>query len=113
MSIPNLELFPNRVLKGLIGSPILDHDFSHLCFGRRFQISGHFDFGIFNDVVASSVLAWVLADIASAACLAHPGSLEIMSMTFVAVICDAVDLNSANTAYDPEYHLSHCHFWYF
>ena len=82
MSIPNLELFPNRVLKGLIGSPILDHDFSHLCFGRRFQISGHFDFGIFNDVVASSVLAWVLPDIASAACLAHPGSLEIMSMTF-------------------------------
>ena len=35
-----------------------------------------------------------------------PGSLEIMSMTFVAVICDADDSCSVNTAHD---HLSQCH----
>ena len=42
------------------------------------------------------------ADTASAACPAHPGGLEIMSMTFAAVICDAADPYSENTAYDPQ-----------
>ena len=51
---------------------------------------------------ASSILTWVLADTASAACPAHPSSLEIMSMTFAAVICDADDPCSVNTAYGPE-----------
>ena len=47
-------------------------------------------------------LTLVSSDTASAAGPAHPGSLEIMSMTFVAVICDADDPCSVNTAYDPE-----------
>ena len=33
---------------------------------------------------------------------AHPSSLEIMSMTFAAVVCDADDSCSVNPAYDPE-----------
>ena len=48
---------------------------------------------------ASSILTWVLADTASAACPAHPGNLDIMSMTFAAVICDADDPRSVNTAW--------------
>ena len=39
------------------------------------------------------------ADTASAACPAHPGSLDMISMTFAAVICDADDDPcSVNTA---------------
>ena len=34
------------------GSSILYHDFGHLCFGRRIQMSGHSDFGIFNNFVS-------------------------------------------------------------
>ena len=63
---------------------------------------GHSDFGIFNNDGASSILTWVYADIASAACAAHPGSLDIISITFAAVFCDADDPYSVNTAYDPE-----------
>ena len=51
---------------------------------------------------ASFILTWVFAHTASAACPAHPGSPEIMSMTSAAVICDADDPCSVNTAYDPE-----------
>ena len=51
---------------------------------------------------ASSILTWVLADTASAACPAHTGSLDFMSITFPAVTCDADDPCSVNTAYDPE-----------
>ena len=54
--------------------------------------------GIFNNLGASSILTWVLADNASAACPEHPGSLEMISMTFAAVICDADDPCSVNTA---------------
>ena len=79
-----------------------DHDFGHLCRGRRIQISGHSDFGIFNDVGASSMLTWVQADTASAACPEHPGCLAMTSMTSAAVICDADDPCSVNTACDPE-----------
>ena len=74
------------------GSSILDHDFGHLCFGRRIQISGHSGFGIFSNVGASSILTWVQADTASATCPAHPGRLGIISITHAAVICDAEDL---------------------
>ena len=41
------------------GSSILDHDLGHLCRGRRIQISGHSDFGIFNNLGASSIFTWV------------------------------------------------------
>ena len=40
----------------------------------------------------------VLADTASATCPADPGSLAMISMTFAAVICDADDHCSVNTA---------------
>ena len=73
-----------------------------LCFGRRIQTSGHSDFRIFNSDGASTILTWVSADTASAACLAHPGSLDMTSITFAAVICAADDPCSENTAYDPE-----------
>ena len=49
-------------------------------------MSGHSDLGIFSNLGASSILPWVSADTASSACPAHPGSLEILSMTFAAVI---------------------------
>ena len=52
----------------------------------------------FKNVGASSILTWVQADTASVACLAHPGSPEIMSMTFAAVICDADDPCSVNSS---------------
>ena len=65
---------------------MLDHDFDHLCLGRCIQISGHSDFGIFNNVVASSILTWVYADTASAACPSQPGNLEMISVTYAAVI---------------------------
>ena len=34
---------------------MLDHDFGHLCRGRRIQISGRFDFGICNNFEVSSI----------------------------------------------------------
>ena len=61
-------------------------------------MSGHSDLGIFNNVEASSIFTWVLADTASAARPAHPGSLDMISMTFAAVICDADDPCAVNTA---------------
>ena len=57
---------------------------------------------IFNNFGASPILTWVLAETASAACPAQPGSLDMISMTFAAVICDADDPCSVNTAKDPE-----------
>ena len=62
------------------------------------KMSGHYDFGIFNDCGASFILTRVSADTASAACPAQPDSLEMISMTFAAVICDADDPCSVNTA---------------
>ena len=61
-------------------------------------MSGHSDLGIFNNFGASSILTWVLADAASAACPEHPGSLDMISMTYAAVIRDADDPCSVNTA---------------
>ena len=39
---------------------------------------------------------------ASAAYPAHPGSLDMISMTFSAVICDVDESCSVNTATDPD-----------
>ena len=36
--------------RGTTGSSILDHDLGHLCRGRRIQLSGHSDFGIFSTI---------------------------------------------------------------
>ena len=60
--------------------------------------SGHSDLGIFSNFGASSILTWVYADTAPAACPAHLGNLEIISMTLAAVIFDADDPCSVNTA---------------
>ena len=69
--IPNLDFFPSHVSigfsqiafpiivlpkddhtdssqRGTTGSSILDHDLGHLCRGRRIQMSGHSDLGIFQ-----------------------------------------------------------------
>ena len=81
-----------------LGSSVLDQDFGQLCFGGRIQMSGHSDLGIFNNAGASYILTWVQADTASAACPKHPGSLEMISMLLLAVICDADDPCSVNTA---------------
>ena len=44
--------WPYRFLsRGTTGSSILDNDFSHLCRGRRIQMSGHSDSGIFSNLV--------------------------------------------------------------
>ena len=119
--IPNLEFSPSHVSigfsqiafprivlpkddhtdslsRGTTGSSILDHDFGHLCRGRRIQMSGHSDLGIFNNFGACSIFTRVQADTASAACPAQPGSLEMISMTFPAVICDADGRCAVNTA---------------
>ena len=118
ISILNRELFPKCILIELSRTkddrtdfvqeeqpdlPYWTHDFGHLCFGRRIQniwIFGPWEFS--NTYGASSIFTWVLADTASAAFPEHPGSLEIMSMILAAVICDADDPCSVNTAYDPE-----------
>ena len=61
-------------------------------------MSGHSDVVIFNNFGVSSILTCVQADTASAACPAQPGSLDMISMTFAAVICDADDPCSVNAA---------------
>ena len=61
-------------------------------------MSGHSDLVLFNHVGASSIFTWVQADTASAACPSQPGNLEMISVTFAAVICDADDPCSVNTA---------------
>ena len=80
--IPNLEFSPIHVSTGVsqiafpynslakrwpyrflsrrtTRSSILDHDFGHLCRGRRIQMSGHSDLGILNNLWASSIFTWV------------------------------------------------------
>ena len=74
---------------------MLGHEISHLCFGGRIRKSGYSDFGIFNYVGASSILTWVQADTASAAC---PCSSAMTSSTFATVICDADEPCYVNTA---------------
>ena len=76
----------------------MDHDLGHLCRGQRIQKSGHSDLGTFKNLGVSSIFTWVLADTASAACPAHPSNLEMISMTYAAVMCDADDPCSVNTA---------------
>ena len=49
-------------------------------------------------LVHFSFLTWEKADTASAACPAHPGSLDIIFIIFAAVICEADDPCSVKTA---------------
>ena len=55
------------------------------------QMSGHSDLGILKIILEHLPFSPGKANTASAACPAHPGSLEMISMTFAAVICDADD----------------------
>ena len=80
----------------------LDHDLGTLCRGTRIHMSGHADLGGFSNGWASSFLTSVQADTASAACPAHPGRLAMTSITFAAVIWDAEEPCSVNTAREPE-----------
>ena len=73
-----------------------------VCLGRRIHTSGHYDFGILCTLEHPSFLTWVLADTASAACPSQSGNFATKSMTFAAVMCDADDPWSVNTACDPE-----------
>ena len=107
--IPNWECSPSHVSTGLsqialpirvlpkddrtdfaqeerLGLPYWTMILAISCFGGRIQMSGHSDFGFFNNCGASSIFAWVWADVASAVCPSHPGSLDMTSMTFAAVI---------------------------
>ena len=77
---------------------MLVQDLGHLRRGRRIQMCGHCDFGSFNTVEASSILTWVYADTASAACPAHSDSLAVTSISFAAVICIADETCSVKTA---------------
>ena len=94
--------------KGTTVSSILDNDLGHLCRGKRVQMSGHSDFVIFSNFGESSIFIWAYANTASAAFTAQPDSLDMISMTFVAVICDADEFFSISTAYDPESSFSTC-----
>ena len=68
--------------RGTTGSSILGHDSGRLCRGRRIQMSGHSDLGIFNNFGASSIFIWVQTGAASAAFPAHPGGLEMIFVVF-------------------------------
>ena len=95
--------------RGTTESSILDHDSGLSCRGRRNQLSGHSDFGTFNNLWASSIFTWVYADTASAACASQPGNLDMISMILTAVICDADDPWSLNTAQEPESSFTRSH----
>ena len=102
--------WPYRFLsRGTTGSSILDNDLGHLCRGRRIQMSGHSDFGIFNNLWASSIFTWVYADTASAACPEHPGSLEkcpwLLRLSF-----EVLMILAQWTLHTNQNHLSQCHF---
>ena len=60
------------------------------------------DLGILNNLGASSFFAGIQRRTASAA--GQPDNLEIMSMTFAAVIWDVIDPCSVNATRRGEYH---------
>ena len=65
------------------------------------DVSKHLDIltmKFFGKVGASSILTWVYADTASAACPAHPGHLSMTSITFAAAIYGADEPCTVNTA---------------
>ena len=100
-----MELVPNRVLIELFEFSFLiivlpeddRTDFAQEerlglpCWTMILAICGMVDVSKYLDILtldflnnggASSILTWVLADIASAACPAHPVSLDVTSITF-------------------------------
>ena len=77
---------------------MLDHDFGHMCFGRRIQISGHSDFAIFNDLGASSIFPACKLILRLLLVLRTTGSVAMASITVADVICDADEPCFVNTA---------------
>ena len=88
-------------VKELLGPSVFDHDLGHLSCGIRVHKSGHSDLGILSRLRASSIFTSVYADTASAACPSRPCSRPMTSITSAAVICDAHEPCSVNTAYAP------------
>ena len=105
MSIDNLELVPNRIPIELsriafptivlpkadrtdfaqeerLGLPCWTMILATFVSVNVSKISGHSDFWLFNNDAASSILIWVWAGAASAACPLHLGSLAKTSITF-------------------------------
>ena len=81
------------------GSSILDHDLSHLCHVRRIQMSGHSDFGIFNNYfcIFHNDLGTSRHCVSCLSCAPWQSGYDIHDF-FAAVICDADDPCSVNTA---------------
>ena len=111
MTLPR-TVFPTTILRagvriqfrsrGTTGSSMFDKDFDHLCCGRRIHTFGHSDLRILSNLGASSNLAWVWADTASAACPSQSVNLAITSITFAAATWDADERCSVKTAWAPE-----------
>ena len=95
MSFPTVDLLKDDrtdfAQEERTGSSILDHDLGVCVLVDESKNLDILTLGFFNNLGASSILAWVYADTASAACPAHPGGLDITSISLTAVICDADD----------------------
>ena len=83
------ELFPNHV-------PI---ELSQIAFSRRVLPEGDRTNSFREKRLG--LPHWTMISAICALVDAQPGSLEIMSMIYAAVIWDADDLSSVNTAYEP------------
>ena len=70
--------------------------------GRGIHKSEHSDFRILSNLGTSSILTWVYAGTASAACPSQSGRLAMTSITFAVVIGDADEPCSVKTALAPE-----------
>ena len=65
---------------------MFQHDFGHLCRGRRIQKSGHSDFGILSNSGDSSISTCIHADVTSVACPSQSGDLERHPLTQTSVV---------------------------
>ena len=91
------------------GSSMFDHDLSLLCRGKRIHTSGHCDFGNLNNFGTSSILSWVQADTASAACPAEPCGLAMTSHYFRCCHLRRRRTLFSKVQHKIQNHLSQCH----
>ena len=106
--MPFRRLFPTRVLRvGVRISFVQEEQRDPQCIPTTSAIYVLEDVSIHPDILilrilssfwASSILTWVYADIASAACPSRSGTRAITSITFAAVIRDADEPCSVHTA---------------
>ena len=73
---------------------MLDRDFRHLD-SLTLELSN-------KNVGASSIWTWILTETALVACPPRLGGIDVVSIIFATVICDADDPCSVNSACDPE-----------